>query len=122
MQRVSEEVFTLLKMMSPATCTLLAQIVPVFLLTFAVKGSFMTRAASDDVRKRPRRLAKRRWLKDPRAEWGRVVVLFLVLEFWLALASAGVVEMPAIVGWMGFALTLGFAAVEFWAAGVTTES
>lgn len=108
--------------MKAETCALLAQILPVFLLAFAVKGSLLTRASSEEVRVRPRRLAKHRWLKDPRLEWAVVVVLFIGFEFFLVMAAAGVIGMPAIAGWVGFALALAYAALEFWAAGVTAES
>lgn len=121
-ESVSEETTTFFGVMNAETCALIAQILPVFLLVFAVKGSFMTRASSQDVRTRPKRLVGQRWLKDPRLGWAVVVLLFLGFEFFLVLAAAGAIEMSAMVGWLGFGLALAYAAVEFWAAGVTAES
>lgn len=107
--------------MDADTCALLAQILPVLLLTFAVRGSFMARASADEVRARPKRLARHRWLKDPRVEWGLVVIIFIVFEFLLALASARVLPMPAVLGWAGFGLALLFAAAELWIAGIASD-
>lgn len=119
---MSEGLPNLHRVMNAETCALLAQILPVFLLAFAVKGSLMTRATSEDARRRPRRLVRHRWLKDPRVEWAGVVVLLIGFEFFLALAAAGVLGMPAVFGWVVFALALAYAALEFWAAGVSAES
>mgnify|MGYP000909584186 CR=1 FL=1 len=104
--------------LSPTTCALLAQIVPVFLLTFAVRGSFMARASADDVSRRPKRFTRRLRWSDPRLQWGLVVLLFIGFEAFLVLGAAGVFVAPAVVVWPWFGLTLLYAAIEFWAAGV----
>lgn len=104
--------------MSTETYALLAQIVPVFLLIFAVRGSFLTAASVQDVKKRPKRLRRRHWNRDPRLHRGVLVLLFLGFEFCLVLGAAGVWMMPSVLVWICFALTLVYAAVEFWIAGV----
>ena len=46
----------------------------------------------------------------------------MAFEFSLVLASAGVWEMPATLGWVGFGLALAFAAAEFWIAGIASKT
>lgn len=116
---VSAVATTVILMTSPGTCALLAQIVPVFLLVFAVRGSYLAGASAAEVQRRARRLANRRWRRDPRLQWGAIVLLFLLFEFALVLGAAEVVALPALVVWPWFALTLTYAAIEFWVAGAS---
>ena len=110
---------TFICMTSPSTCALLAQIVPVFLLVFAVRGSYLAGASAAEARRRARRLANRRWRQDPRVGWAAIVLLFLLFEFALVLGAAEVVPIPAVVVWPWVALTLIYAAIEFWGAGAS---
>lgn len=103
--------------MTPDTYALVAQIVPVFLLIFAVRGSYLTRASVADVRRRPRRSLNRRWYQDPRTQWALIIILFLIFEFLLVLGAAEFWMMPASWVWIGLFLTLAYAAMEFWLAG-----
>ncbi|MGC3995165.1 MAG: hypothetical protein QM779_13800 [Propionicimonas sp.] len=106
---------------TPATCALLAQIVPVFLLTFAVRGSHMARSSADDVRRRPRRSNKRfRW-SDPRLQWAFVVLLFIGFEAFLVAAAEGIAVAPAVLVWTWFGLVLLYAGIEFWISGVAKD-
>lgn len=113
---------TFILMTSPSTCALLAQIVPVFLLVFAVRGSYLSGASAAEAQRRARRLANRRWGRDPRLQWGAIVLLFLLFEFALVLGAAEVVPIPAVVLWPWFGLTLIYAAMEFWVAGVAGDA
>ena len=103
--------------MTPDTYALVAQIVPVFLLIFAVRGSYLTRASAADVRRRPRRSSDRHWHQDPRTHWALIITLFLAFEFLLILGAAEVWMMPGLWVWIGLSLTLVYAAIEFWLAG-----
>lgn len=107
---------------STDTYALLAQIVPVFLLIFAVRGSFITGASAEDVKMRARRPKLRHWYRDPRLHWAVLVLLFLGFEFCLVLGAAGAWLMPPIMMWIWFALTLVYAAIELWAAGTVPDS
>lgn len=112
---------TITQAAAPSTCALLAQVVPVFFIAFTLRGSFVTSSSRQDVERRPRRARRRHWLRDPRIEWATVVVGFIVYEFVLVLGAAEVIPLNSILvlGW--FALTLLFATIEAWAAGIATR-
>ena len=103
----------------PDAYALIAQIVPVFLLIFAVRGSFLSSASTVDVQRRPKRGP---WYRDPRIRWAILVTLFLAFEFLLVLGAAEVWMMPAMWVWVGLLLASLYAAIEFWLAGVVTPS
>lgn len=106
---------------TPSTCALLAQIVPVFFIAFTLRDSYVTSSSRQDVQRRPRRARRWHWLHDPRVEWAMVVVGFIVYEFVLVLGAAEVIALNSILVLVWFALTLLFATVEAWAAGVARQ-
>jgi hypothetical protein len=100
---------------NPSACALIAQIVPVFLLVFAVRDSTIARAVAEDAKNRTGQVKRQRMRSDLRSGWIAVISLFLVFEFILVLGAA---ELMAVSTWIVipmFAVILVYAAIEFWA-------
>lgn len=101
-------------MMSQTTCSLLAQVMPVFLLIFTVRDGRIV--ASVRREEKPARGGgwRGRWarLRSDRTSW-RVVTFFMIfMEAWFVAASDGLVSMPAIIGYLWFGLVLLYAWIE----------
>ncbi|PFG16233.1 hypothetical protein ATK74_0765 [Propionicimonas paludicola] len=77
-------------MVGPQTCELLAQIVPVFLLVFAVRGSLTSQMVARMASTQPRRPAGLNWRDNWKLDWAVLVVIFLLFEFALVLGAASI--------------------------------
>lgn len=101
-------------MMNPATCGLLAQVVPVFLLVFAVRGSQLVRSVQEA--RQPHKHAgwKRvlTWVRSERIAWLVITFLFLAGEAWAVGASDGSWPMPQAAAYTWFGLVLLYAWIE----------
>lgn len=103
-------------MMSPTTCALLAQVLPVFLLVFAVRDGQLVRS----IRREGLPIGLRGWrhwlsrLRSNRVAWVVVTSYFLFMEAWLIAASDGAWQMPNYAGWLALIVLLLYAAIEVW--------
>jgi len=103
-------------MMSPTTCALLAQVLPVFLLVFAVRDGQLVRS----IRREGLAVGLRGWrhwlsrLRSNRVAWVVVTSYFLFMEAWLIAASDGAWPMPNYAGWLALIVLLLYAAIELW--------
>lgn len=103
-------------MMSPTTCALLAQVLPVFLLVFAVRDGQLARS----IRRERLPIGLRGWrhsfsrLRSNRVGWVAATTYFLFMEAWLIAASDGAWPMPNYVGWLALIVLLFYAAIEVW--------
>jgi hypothetical protein len=111
---LSDPTTCFLPMMSQTTCALLAQVMPVFLLIFAVRDGRIV--ASLRREERPARGGGWRGLqarlRADRTSWRVVTFLMIFMEAWFVAASDGLVRMPALVGYLWFGLVLLYAWVE----------
>lgn len=100
--------------MSQTTCALLAQVMPVFLLIFAVRDGRIVASVRREVR--PPRGAGWRglWarLRSDRTSWRVVTFLMILMEAWFVAASDGLVSMPVLFGYLWFGLVLLYAWIE----------
>jgi len=103
-------------MMSPTTCALLAQVLPVFLLVFAVRDGQLVRS----IRREGLSIGLRGWrhwlsrLRSNRVAWVVVTSYFLFMEAWFIAASDGAWSMPKDAGWLALVILLLYAAIEVW--------
>jgi sterol desaturase/sphingolipid hydroxylase (fatty acid hydroxylase superfamily) len=114
---MSDWVISVHGMMSPSTCSLLAQIFPVFLLVFAVRDGQIVRTIREE--KPPSGLEGwKRWLsrlRSSRASWVVVTTYFLLMEAWLIAAADGALSMPKYLAYIALVVLLFYAALELWA-------
>jgi len=102
--------------MSPTTCSLLAQVLPVFLLVFAVRDGQLVRS----IRREELPTGLRGWqhwlprLRSNRVAWLLATSYFLLMEAWLIAAADGAWPMPNYVGWLALLVLLLYAAIELW--------
>lgn len=110
--------------MNPQTCALLAQVVPVFLLVFAVQGSQLVRSVqrSQQPVKRPGWKGFLTRLRSDRVVWPVIILLFLTGEAWSIGASDGSWPMPKMVGYIWFGLVLLYAWIEVSSFVVPTDA
>ena len=101
-------------MMSETTCALLAQVMPVFLLVFAVRDGRIV----ESVRRGNRPAIGGGWrgllarLRSDRTSW-RVITFFMVfMEVGFVAGSDGLFRMPAVLGYSWFVLVLLYAWIE----------
>lgn len=103
-------------MMSPSTCALLAQVLPVFLLVFAVRNGQLVQSIRRETL--PMGLdGWRHWLsrlRSNRVAWVFVTGYFLFMEAWLIAASDGTWPIPAVAGWLALGVLLLYTAIELW--------
>ena len=92
--------------MSETTCALLAQVMPVFLLVFAVREGRIVQS----VRRQQgppsgggwRGLVA--WLRADRTAWLVITFFMIFMEAWFVAAGDGSLRMPAILGYSWFGL------------------
>lgn len=97
--------------MRSETCALIAQVIPVFLVVFGVRGSFLQYVARLPRNDLPSR-TRLPWFKQDKWQWLFLILIFLAAEVAFVMASDGIFVMAPLAGYGVFGLVLLFAFLE----------